>query len=166
MISNVNELLLEDVVHGFLDLLSLNMRNMRSVIRNPPTMLLKAAATATAPRTVESVLSMPAGDDDGRHHHNRVQSVGEGHQRRVQQRRDSPDHFESDEARQHEYVQAVDEIECHKVPPKCQLDCDKMLKLGTVASHESSALVRVGAAGVYLNAFILSTLTRILFRPH
>src|SRR6266446_301094 len=36
--------------------LDLNIFNMRSVIRKPPTMLLVAATTATNPKTVESVL--------------------------------------------------------------------------------------------------------------
>src|SRR5215469_327794 len=43
--------------HDFFDLPDLNMRSMRSVITNPPTMLLNEAATAIAPRTVVSVVS-------------------------------------------------------------------------------------------------------------
>ena len=56
-VDKVDELLRSEGIHGFLVLLSLNMRSMRSVMRKPPTMLLNEAATATAPRTVESVLS-------------------------------------------------------------------------------------------------------------
>ncbi len=37
--------------------LVLNMRSMRSVMKNPPTMLLNEAATAIAPRIVESFVS-------------------------------------------------------------------------------------------------------------
>src|SRR5579872_4887746 len=44
-------------VHDCFDLPDLNMRSMRSVIRNPPTILLNDAATAIAPRIVVSRVS-------------------------------------------------------------------------------------------------------------
>ena len=103
----------------FSALLSLNILNMRSVIRNPPTTLLMAAATAIVPSTVRKRALGSAGNDDGAHHHNRVQRVGQRHQRRVQQRRDSADHFKSDESRQHEDIQAVDEVERHRFLLRC-----------------------------------------------
>ena len=42
--------------HGFLGPLALNILSMRSVIMNPPTMLLVAAMIAIVPSTVASVL--------------------------------------------------------------------------------------------------------------
>src|SRR5215472_12800960 len=42
----------ERQVHGFCGRLVLNMRSMRSVIKNPPTMLLVAATMAMVPSTV------------------------------------------------------------------------------------------------------------------
>src|SRR6185437_6681013 len=45
-----------DQVHDFA-LPLLNMRNMRSVMKKPPTMLLNDAATAIAPSVVESAVS-------------------------------------------------------------------------------------------------------------
>ena len=85
-VGEIEILLQRELVHDFFDLRDLNMRSMRSVIRNPPTMLLNDAATAMAPSTVVSVRLMPAGDDDGGNHHDRVESVGQRHQGRVQQR--------------------------------------------------------------------------------
>src|ERR1700753_3435633 len=42
--------------HDFLGPLALNIFSMRSVMRNPPTMLLVAATMAMVPRTVEKVV--------------------------------------------------------------------------------------------------------------
>src|SRR5260370_272162 len=43
------------VGHGFFGPLALNIRSMRSVIRNPPTMLLVAATIAIVPRIFASI---------------------------------------------------------------------------------------------------------------
>jgi hypothetical protein len=48
---------------------------------------------------------MFARQNDRADHRNRVQGVGQGHQRSVQQRRNAANHFESDECRKHEHVQ-------------------------------------------------------------
>ena len=103
-VGRIDQLLKCECAHGFLVLPVLNMRSMRSVMKNPPTMLLKEAATATAPRTVESLRFVSAGDDDGSHHHNRVERVGERHQRRVQQRRDALDDLKTDKPRKNEDI--------------------------------------------------------------
>ena len=94
-------------VIGFLGPLALNILSIRSVITNPPTTLLVAAMIAMVPSTVASVLSLRAGQDDRADHRDRIQRVGQRHQRRVEQRRDPPDHLEADESRQHEDVEAV-----------------------------------------------------------
>src|SRR2546430_6382074 len=48
-IRKINDLLRGDRGHGFFALPARNMCSMRSVIRKPPTMLLKEAATAINP---------------------------------------------------------------------------------------------------------------------
>ena len=55
-VGEIEILLKRERGHDFFDL-DLNMRSMRSVIRNPPTMLLNDAATAIAPSTVVSRVS-------------------------------------------------------------------------------------------------------------
>ena len=67
-------------------------------------MLLNEAATATAPENGGKRGFVAARDDDRSDHHDRIQSVGERHQRRVQQRRHSLDHFKSHEPRQNEDI--------------------------------------------------------------
>ena len=103
--------------YGFLGPLALNILSIRSVIMNPPTMLLVAATIAIVPSTVASVLCAASGQDDRADHRDRVERVGQRHQRRVQQGRDPPDHFEADECRQHEHVEAGDQVELHVVAP-------------------------------------------------
>src|SRR5204862_2409980 len=44
-----------EVSHGFFGALALNILSMRSVIRNPPTMLLVAATIAIVPRIFASI---------------------------------------------------------------------------------------------------------------
>ncbi len=51
-----------------------------------------------------------ADDGDG------VESVGQRHERRMQQGRDVADDFESDEGRQHEYEKRVDQVGTHVLP--------------------------------------------------
>ena len=75
-----------EVGHGLGALLTLNILSMRSVMMNPPTMLLVAATMAMVPRMVASWLLPLAREDDGAHHGDGVERVGERHQRRVQQR--------------------------------------------------------------------------------
>ncbi len=99
--------------HDFFVLPDLNMRSMRSVIRNPPTMLLNEAATAIDSQHGGERGFVPPGDDDGGDHHDGVQRVGERHQRRMQQRRDALDHFKSDEAGENEYKKIGDEVRRH-----------------------------------------------------
>src|SRR6266403_2102789 len=48
-------LTVQDRSHAFFDPLALNILSMRSVMRNPPTMLLVAATMAMVPRTLASV---------------------------------------------------------------------------------------------------------------
>ncbi len=66
-------------------------------------MLLNEAATAMAPRIVESVVSCRPADNDGGDHDDGVERVRQRHQRRVQQRRNALDQLEPDEARQNEH---------------------------------------------------------------
>ena len=82
----------------------LNILSMRSVMMNPPTMLLVAATMAIVPRIVGQRGSRAARQDDGADHRDRVQRVGQRHQRRVQQRRNPADHLKPQEPRQHEHV--------------------------------------------------------------
>ena len=89
------------------------MRSMRSVITNPPTMLLNDAATAIAPENRGEAGLMAAGDDDGRNHHDGVEGIGQRHERRVQQRGHPLDDFKSHEAGQDEDVQVRNEICWH-----------------------------------------------------
>ena len=105
--------------HGFFGPLALNILSMRSVMMKPPTMLLVAATMAMVPSTVASVALVFAGEDDGAHHGDGIEGVGQRHQRRVQQGRDSADHLESDERRQHEYVEACDQIDVIMLPLCC-----------------------------------------------
>src|SRR5262249_49124956 len=56
---------------------------------------------------------MLAGQDDGADHSDGIERVGQRHQRRVEQRRDPANHLEPDEGRQHDYVQAGDQIRRH-----------------------------------------------------
>ena len=97
--------------------LALNILSIRSVIMNPPTTLLVAATIAIVPSTVASVLLLLAGQDDRADHGDRIERVGQRHQRRVEQRRDAPDHLEPDECRQHEHVEARNQVELHRSAP-------------------------------------------------
>src|SRR6185437_2639192 len=56
-VREIDELTNGDRSHDFLAFPLLNMRNMRSVIRKPPTMLLNEAATAMVPSMVVSAVS-------------------------------------------------------------------------------------------------------------
>src|SRR5579883_288427 len=56
-VSKIEILLNGPCVHDFLALPDLNIRIMRSVMKNPPTILLKEAATAIAPSVVLSGVS-------------------------------------------------------------------------------------------------------------
>src|SRR5258707_12590260 len=49
-----------------------------------------------------------ADQNDGADYSDGVESVGDGHQRGVQERRDALDDFKADEAGQHEYEETVD----------------------------------------------------------
>ncbi len=49
-------------------------------------------------------------ENDGADHRDRVEGVSQRHQRCVQQRRYSADHFKSDKCREYENVQAVDQV--------------------------------------------------------
>src|SRR6516164_1148789 len=55
-----------------------------------------------------------ARQDDCADHRNGVQCIRQRHQRRVQQRRNAPDHFESYECGQHEHVEARKQIQLHE----------------------------------------------------
>src|SRR5208337_2229116 len=68
-----------------------------------------------------------AHEHDRTHYRDRIQGVGERHQRSVQQRRDPPDHFKSDEPSENKNKERIDQIR--------------------TTVHLSSALVR-GEAGV------------------
>src|SRR5262249_39586393 len=61
------------------------------------------------------LLVLATDDDDRTHHRDRVQGVGERHQRRVQQRRYPPDHFKTDESGQHEAVEAAHQVQRHEL---------------------------------------------------
>src|SRR6266853_2676994 len=51
---------------------------------------------------------------DCANHGNGIESVCQGHQRRVQKRRYAADYLETDKARQHEYVKAGNQIRLHR----------------------------------------------------
>ena len=87
------------------------------MITNPPTMLLVAATIAIVPKHRRQRALALAGQDDRAHDGDRVQRVGQRHQRRVQQRRNPPDHFEADERGQHEDVEAGDQVKLHRSAP-------------------------------------------------
>src|SRR5580698_10331597 len=53
------------------------------------------------------------GENDGADNGDGVERVGERHQRRVKQRRDAANDFESDECGQHENVEACEQIQLH-----------------------------------------------------
>ena len=112
-VGEIEVLLQPQFGHDFFGPRDLNMRSMRSVIRNPPTMLLNEAATAIAPKTVVSRVCMPAGDDDGGYHHDRVEGVGQRHEWCVEQRRNTPDHFEAHEPGQDEDIEVRNKIWWH-----------------------------------------------------
>src|SRR5580698_668418 len=57
-----------------------------------------------------------ADQDDRADYGDGIESVGQRHQRSVEQRRDVADDFESDECRQHEDEQRVDQIGTHMLP--------------------------------------------------
>ncbi len=118
-VGEIEILLKRERGHDCFDLPDLNMRSMRSVIRNPPTMLLNEAATAIAPRIVVEPRLMPSGDDDGGDDHDGVERVGQRHQRRVKQRRNALDHFKPHEPGQNEDIQIRDEIRWHDCSFAC-----------------------------------------------
>ena len=61
------------------------------------------------------------GQDDGADDGDGVEGVGQRHQRRVKQRRDAADDFESDECGQHENVKAGEQIHfISEFPPEQQ----------------------------------------------
>src|SRR5882757_3260851 len=63
------------------------------------------------------------GQDNGAHHGDRVQCVGQAHQRRVQQRGNPPDHFEADKRRQQENVETCNQVQLHQAPPPAGAPC-------------------------------------------
>src|SRR5580704_6374349 len=65
-----------------------------------------------------------ANQNDRAHDRDRVQCVGQRHQRRVQQRRNPANHFESDESCQHEDVKAGQEIHFHQAAPPAGVVCN------------------------------------------
>ena len=91
----------------------LNMRSMRSVMKNPPTMLLKEAATAITPRMVESRVSCRPAMMIARDHHDGVERIGQRHQRRVQQRRNALITSKPTKPGQDENIKIRDEIRRH-----------------------------------------------------
>ncbi len=76
----------------------------------PPTTLLVAATMAMVPSTVESVVLCSPARMMAPTTAMASERVGQRHQRRVQQRRHTANHFKADERRQHENVQAVNQI--------------------------------------------------------
>src|SRR5579863_274190 len=56
-----------------------------------------------------------ADQDNGADHGNRVERIGQRHERRMQQGRDVADDLESDKGRQHEYEKCVDQVGTHEV---------------------------------------------------
>src|SRR5579862_6484104 len=58
-----------------------------------------------------------AGEEDRADDGDRVQGVRQGHEGRVEERRDPPYHLESDEGGQHEDVEAVEEVDLHSRTP-------------------------------------------------
>ena len=83
---------------------------MRCVTRKPPAMLIVASRMAAAPSIAISDaeaaadLQHAADDDDA------ADRVGDAHQRRVQRRRDVPDHLPADEAGEHEHGEVRQEL--------------------------------------------------------
>ena len=106
--------------YGFLGPLDLNILSIRSVITNPPTTLLVAAMIARVPRSVASVLLLFAGQNDGAHDGDRVQCIGQRHQRRVEQGRDAPNHFKADEAASMNTYRLVTRSSFTSIPPSAR----------------------------------------------
>ena len=88
----------------------LNILSMRSVIRNPLTMFVIDAKSATAPRTVMYQRVVEAGDHDRADDRDGRDRVRDRHQRRVQQARHPRDDTEADEGREHEHVHHRGEV--------------------------------------------------------
>ncbi len=96
--------------------LDLNILSMRSVMKNPPTTLLVAATIAMTPSTVANVLFFSPTSTIAPTTAMASKGVGQRHQRSVQQRRDVADDFKSDESRQHENEQCIDQVGTHVLP--------------------------------------------------
>ena len=124
-IGNVDKLLLKEMVHGFFVLAELE--HAQHAVGNQESADHVAEGRGHRHRSENGGKRavMPAGNDDRRHHHNGVQSVGERHQRRVQKRGHAADHFKSDKSRQHKYIQAIDKIKSHKFLPGISGRCRK-----------------------------------------
>ena len=96
--------------------LVLNIRSMRSVMKNPPTTLLVAATMAMTPSTVANVLFFSPTRTIAPTTAIASSALVKRHERRVQQRRNVADDFESDEGRQHEDEKRVDQVGTHELP--------------------------------------------------
>ena len=87
----------------------LNIDSIRCVTRKPPKMFTLASVTAMKPNAV----AQPDSAEPGRQHRadddHRGDRVGHRHQRRVQRRRDVPDHVVADEAGHQEHGEQEDE---------------------------------------------------------
>ena len=102
---------LRDVLGHYGRLRSLNMRSMRSVIRNPDTMLIIDAATAIVPSTVVNVVFCSPAIIRRADHRNRRDRVGQRHERCVQQAGDVLNDLKADECREQENEGHRPEIE-------------------------------------------------------
>ena len=86
----------------------LNIFSMRSVIRNPATMLMVANITAMFPAPCSTWAQSPLPRDQNRADHgNRRDRVGQRHQRRVQQGRNAAHQFQAQRDRQHQHVRLI-----------------------------------------------------------
>ena len=143
-----------EVGHGFWVLLDLNILSMRSVMMKPPTMLLVAATMAMVPSIVARRALAFTREDDRADHGDGVERVGERHQRRVQQRRDPPDHLESDERGEHEDVQTGNQVCLHKsMPPYDQFTTE------TRSAQRNSILFLFGFSVISVSSVVQDLIT-------
>ncbi len=101
----------------FLSSRFLNIFSMRSVIRNPLTMLMTEVDHGDEAQHAPKVENpADSGHQDGAHYADARDGVGDRHQWRMQQRRYLADNLQADEGRQHEDVETQFEFGWHGIP--------------------------------------------------
>ena len=133
---------------GLAGRLVLNIFSMRSVMMKPPTILLVAATIAMTPSTVANVLFFSPTSTIAPTTAIASRAFVRRHQRRVQQRGHMPNDFKTDEGRQHENEQRVDQIGTHanSVPSRIRMTEEQALSTGLCQCRQ---LKKLSHAGVY-----------------